>query len=402
MNVVAVTNVFPNPVEPHGGIFNLRQLAALRTLVQDLQVVAPVPTYPGVRLVARWAEFSQADRVPEQEQREGIMVHHPRFVFVPRLGLRWRPRLFARTVRPVLRRLRKQGQLDVLLATWAFPDAAGTALVARELQVPIVVKVHGSDIHLHGKRRAPRRWIARTLRQAAAVIAVSEPLAAEVRRLGITAGTVRIIPNGVDHQLFRPGDTAAARRRLGLPLDRPLILQVGNLKPVKGCDILLAAMPDLLRSHGHAPPLLLFVGDGPQRRVLEQEIRRQGLQTHVILTGARPHEELPTYYQAADVVTCASRSEGTPNVLLEALSCGKPVVASAVGGIPDLLREAPPGSLLPPEDPRALAKAIRKRLADPQPAEIWQRLVRDRSWIAGAQQIKSLLEQALHHDPSRQ
>lgn len=251
-------------------------------------------------------------------------------------------------------RLRRE-RYDLLFASWGYPDAVGTARLAATLGLPYVVKVHGSDLNVQANYRLRRPQIASALRGARAVVAVSSALAGKARALGAAKDRVHLLYNGVDGARFRPGDQATARDALDLPSDARLVLYVGNLKESKGCLDLLEAFPAVLARHAGAR--LAFVGTGPAGPVLARRAHQLGIAERVQLAGARPHDELPTWMQAADLLSLPSHNEGVPNVVLEAMACGLPVVASDVGGIPEVL-PAHAGVLVQAHAPEALALAL--------------------------------------------
>jgi len=167
--------------------------------------------------------------------------------------------------------------------------------------------------------------------------------------------------NGVDSELFKPRDRQAARAELGLPKG-PLAVYVGNLKPEKGVLDLARAWEAVVRAVPEAR--LAIVGGGPLRATLEA-----ALPPRATLFGAQPLDQIPTWMAACDILVLPSHVEGTPNVVLEALACGRRVVASAVGGVPDLLTSAALGALVPPQQPDALAAALTQALRTGYAAE---------------------------------
>lgn len=348
MRILVLSNLFPTAWDPLRASFNRQQFDRLGAR-HDVEVLVPV-------------DFRQHRRTPAgpppalAHARTGSFA----FWYPPRVGrslhaLAWYASLWSQR-----RRWLRAGGFDLLLASWAFPDAVGTAWLARRLGLPYAVKVHGSDLNVLAGYRLRRWQIARSLRGAGAVLAVSQALAGRAIGLGVPAGRVHVLYNGVDGALFRAGDQGAARRALGLPEQGRLLLFVGNLKPEKGCLDALAALPAVRERHPGAR--MAFVGDGPARERLRAAAAANGLSDAVLLAGARGHGELPTWMQAADLLLLPSHNEGVPNVVLEAMSCGLPVVASAVGGIPEVL---PPqaGLLVPARDPAALAAALEQALA---------------------------------------
>jgi teichuronic acid biosynthesis glycosyltransferase TuaC len=350
LRVLAITKIFPNAAEPLSAPFNRQQFAALAKRCR-LEVMGTIPWYPGAGLLARWSSAGKLARVPRRETIDGVEVTHPRTLFLPRLAhSTWGP-LYAASIAPHLARYR--GKVDVVLGAWAYPDGFASVIAARLLGVPCVIKLHGSDINLVAKLPGPRRMLRWALPQATRIVAVSRALADEVTALGVTRERVALVMNGVDGDLFHPRDRAAARAELGLP-DGPVALYVGNLKPEKGVFDLPRAWTRVV--HAHPRATLAIVGDGPLRGELEAMLRPLG--DRVRLVPRRPLAEIPTWMAACDVLVLPSHTEGTPNVVLEALACGRRVVATAVGGVPDLITHDELGALAPPRDPDALAMAI--------------------------------------------
>lgn len=386
LRVLAITKIFPNAAEPLAAPFNRQQFAALAKLC-ELDVMATLPWYPGAGLLAKWSSAGILAKVPRRETIAGIEVTHPRTLFVPRVALStWGP-LYAASIAPLL--IGKRGKVDVVLGSWAYPDGFAAVIVARLLGVPAVVKLHGSDLNVIAKLPGPRRLTAWALPRAAAVVAVSRALADEAIALGVPRDKVEIVMNGVDQDLFVPRDRAAARRTLGLP-DGPLAVYVGNLKEVKGVLDLAAAWQRVLEQVPAAT--LVIVGDGPLQARVAASLAPFGDRARLL--GAKPLAEIPIAMAASDVLILPSHHEGTPNVVLEALACGRRVVATAVGGVPDVLADPRLGALAPPRDPAAFGAALATALTTPyDPAEIVALGARG-SWEASARRLHDVLSRA--------
>ena len=383
LRVLAITKIFPNAAEPLSAPFNRQQFAALRDHC-DLQVMATIPWFPGAGLLSKWSSAGRLAKVPRREQIAGLDVTHPRTLFVPRLATAtWGP-LYAASIAPALAPYR--GKIDVVLGSWAYPDGFAAVIAARMLGVPAVVKLHGSDINLVGKLPGPRRLLSWALPRAARVVAVSKPLADEVVALGVARERVAIVMNGVDSDLFRPRDRAAARAELGLPAG-PLAVYVGNLKPEKGPIDLANAWATVQR---HVPEAkLAIVGGGPLRAEVEQIVGDRAM-----IVGPQPLERVPLWMAACDVLVLPSHTEGTPNVVLEALASGRRVVATRVGGVPDLITDRRLGALVPAKDPDALADALVLALRESyDPAEV-ARLGARGGWAASAAALHDVLVSA--------
>jgi glycosyltransferase involved in cell wall biosynthesis len=270
--------------------------------------------------------------------------------------------------------------LDLIHAMYIAQPAFVAVAAARYLGCPSVISARGNDLDRAAFDPVKFSQILWSLQQADAVTAVTTDLVRKVRAL-VPGREVHWIPNGVDADLFAPGprDEALARS-LGLNA-APVVAFVGEARQKKGLTVLLPAFARLCAhwpaeapAHGDPPPALLLVGgvrrdDAPILEVF----RRQNPALGVCVVPNVAHEQLPAYYRLADLLVFPSLRDGLPNALLEGMACEQAVVASAVGGIPDVLgrrssakgSEAENGLLVPPGDVDALADAMRALLSDP-------------------------------------
>jgi len=349
--MLSFTTLFPNPAEPARGIFVRNRLAALSEAL-DLTVIAPVNAGRNPRVLS--TPLRRRDPA-------GFDVLHPRFAVLPGVLKGWDASLLYREAMAQVRGAIGSAP-DLVDSHYAYPDGAAAAMLAKSLGVPYVVTVRGSDLEVLA-RGGRREAIGRTLRGARAVVAVSRSLERRAIELGAAPDRVHVVPNGVDTSRFRPADRALARRTLGLPERGALLLAVARLDPVKGLDFLLEAVAALRARDGASGAILRIVGEGPERHSLEAAIHRLGLAGSAFLGGAETPERLPMWYAAADVLCLTSHSEGCPNVVNEALACGRPVVATSVGGVPELVREGENGWLIPERDPALAAEILARALA---------------------------------------
>jgi len=389
MRVLVITKIFPNAVEPLSSPFNRQQLAALGRRC-EVEVLATIPWFPGASKLARWSPAGQLTSVPRHDSIDGLPVTHPRVLYVPRYGHALSGALYAASVLPEM--LRRRGSFDVILGTWAYPDGAAAVALGRALGVPTVVKLHGSDMDVLAERPSLRRQMAATLPRAARVVAVSRALAEKAAALGVPTERIDVIGNGVDGALFHPRDRAAARAALGRGDDsRRWILYVGRLEAEKGLLDLAAAFRSLASER--ADCALVLVGDGRARGAVEEALRP--LADRVLVLGPRPLAEVPVWMGACDVLTLPSHHEGTPNVLLEALACGRRVVATRVGGIPDVVHRDELGQLVPVSDPAALAAALGQALGTPYDAGRVAELGSRGGWDESAARLQATLARAI-------
>jgi teichuronic acid biosynthesis glycosyltransferase TuaC len=386
MRVVVITKIFPSSLEPLSAPFNLQQIGHLARRC-DVEVLEAIPYVPLARALSVPARAARLAALPARERVHGIDVTYVRQLYVPRVGLPVAVPLYLASLLPHRDRLRSA---DAVLGTWAYPDGCAAILAARAARKPCVVKVHGSDVNVVLRTRAARAVAARVLPLADAVIAVSRPLADEVVSLGVLRSRVHLVMNGVDSALFHPRERTAARTDLGVARDARLVLFVGRLEPQKGIRELLDAF-EHVRSRIPGSTLAL-VGDGVSRDEVRARVGRWD-PAAVRLLGALPPAEVAVWMGACDVMTLPSWAEGTPNVVLEALASGRPVVATRVGGIPDVLQDPRSGILVPPRDAGALETALHEALVRPWD-EAAVHASGPGSWQESADAVAGVLERA--------
>ena len=243
---------------------------------------------------------------------------------------------------------------DVACNFWLYPEGYASVTVASKLGIPAVVGSIGSDLNRFTDPAS--RWLTRlAMERAAFVVTKSEQLRQRAIHMGINASKVRTIRNGCNSSVFHLADRSAARAELAVDDKAELVLFVGRLDAAKGIEELLEAFASLA---GHRPNLrLAYVGDGPGGEHLRSRAKQLALEDRIIYDGACSSQKVAQWLAAANVLALPSYNEGYPNVVIEALSCGRPVIATNVGGIPELVNEES-GILIPPRDSRALADAI--------------------------------------------
>lgn len=260
------------------------------------------------------------------------------------------------------RAVRAARRADVVYAHFMFPTGAAAAAAARAARIPYVITAHGQDV-TNLARPVLRRATTAALRGAAALVAVSEYLAGELRASGLDLPPLHVIDMGVDLARFAPGDRAEARARLGLTSGGPLVVAVGGLTERKNPLGLLQAFARLRARRPQAR--LALVGDGPLAGAVDAGARRLGVADAVVRPGAVPHAEVGDWVAASDVVALVSRVEPLGIAALEGLAGGRPVVATRVGGAREVVPDPVAGRVVDPLDPGAIAAALLAVLDDP-------------------------------------
>ena len=353
LRLLTFSTLYPSNTKPNHGVFvenRLRHLVASGQAVST--VLAPVPWFPSTN--PRFGDWGRLAATAREETRHGLVVLHPRYPVIPRLGMSVAPFLLYRAMRPVLARMLAEGaRFDVIDAHYVYPDGVAAVWLGRHFGLPVVVTARGTDVSLIPQFRVPRRLIQGAIRGAAALVTVSAALKTALVALGAPEDKVTVLRNGVDTALFRPpADREAARASLGLT--RPTLISVGLLIERKGHDRTIQAMAQLPGFD------LLIAGEGPERDNLLALINRLGLSDRVRLLGARPHAELPALYGAADASVLSSSREGWANVLLESMACGTPAVASNIWGNPEVVQEIAAGVITETNTPDGIAASVRR------------------------------------------
>ncbi len=371
--VLVVTSLYPSDTEPQKAPFNFETIKALSQLV-ELRVVSPRPWWTRIR------RPSQLLSIPRTSYA-GIPAVYPSYWSLPSIT-RMHGKALGRTISPLVRRIRREFPFNVVFGTWAYPDMVAAARIAREVGCPFIAKVHGSDINEFAESADMREQIASALKQADRVIAVSAALGDKVCDLGVKRDSVLVQHNAVDGERFFIWNREEARAQLGLPAAGKLLLYVGRLSKEKGVDILLDAMA----RPGMEDVGVMIVGHGAESAALLAQHGRLGLGDRVRFVGTKLPAEIPDWIAASDALCLPSRREGCPNVILESLASGRPVVAARVGGVPELITEAN-GVMVEPEDPGALAKGIRDVLDRGWEPVALRQTVRFLSWEDVAKSI---------------
>lgn len=386
--IVTFTNLFPSAVLPTHGLFvyeRMHRVAAASGL--GWTVVSPVPH---VAWLLRRGSYQKWAAVPRQETWQQVPIEHPRYRHWPGLSLRRQADAMADGAREAVARLAGAGPI-VLDAHYLWPDGVAAARLAAELRVPFTLTARGSDLNVVAEDAYVAGRIAEAAGRAFACAAVSRALGDRFAAVAkLPRERILDVRNGVDLDRFHPGDQAAARVALGLPTTGRLLLGVGRLVPGKGFQLAAQALASL-----PSDVQLVLVGDGAERAAIEAT---GGARVHCL--GARGPAEVALAYRAADLFVLPSEREGWPNVVTEALASGLRVVASQVGGIPQILGEPATGdhtlgALVAPCNPQALTAALQAVLNVPGDRAAVRRFAERYGWAEPVALLCGVFRRAL-------
>lgn len=351
MRIALVTPMLPVPHDQTRGRYihetarSLSKLATVKVFFQQLR-------YPQIPLLAPRSFIDGC--VGPDYRIDGIDVETDSYPALPLVSRAFNGHVNAALMGSRVRAFRP----DVMLGYWVYPDGYAALRVARRLKVPCVVGALGSDIHV--RTGLNDRMTRETIAGANALLTVSEAMRqTAIRDFGAPPEKVTTIVNGFNTSVFHARDKAQMRQKLGIGADEEMIIYVGRFIESKGMRELITAFKAL--SAARPRVTLALIGDGVMKAGLESLIAEAGLQKRVHLPGGQSPQGVGDWIGASDVLTLPSWSEGYPNVVVEGVACGRPVVATDVGGTREILNGSN-GILIPPRDPAALQEALARAL----------------------------------------
>ncbi len=387
MKLLFISNLFPDSGEPNRGLVNARLLRHLAAWA-EIRVLSPRPALAGW-----WGGEGLGKALPEDAQFAPCYLKVP---YIPKIGSQFNDWLYALRLKSSLLALRKDFSFDAVLCSWLYPDAAAVARLAQMMDFPFVAVAQGSDVHQYLDMPSRCRRIVSAVNRSATTVARSKELARLLQVAGVEREKLQVIYNGVETDIFKPGDQAAEREALGLSSKARIILYVGNLLPVKNPRLALESLAKLAALDPVSEYRLVMVGTGPMETALKQDAEALGIAEWLVWAGAQKPAQVARYLRACDVLCLPSLNEGMPNVLLEALATGRPVVATNVGGIAEILNRPELGKLVASRDAGQMASALHIVLARlPAETEI-VRIGREYSWADTAKSYYQLLQRAVN------
>lgn len=335
MKILFISSQFPNSLEPNRGVFSFQIVKELASFA-EVRVIAPLPTLGWLNGLDRFKNYKTGLNIPVYEELSLIPVYHPRYLALPGAGLshQW---TFESTLKELIIKIKTEWSFDVVNCHWLFPDGVAIQRICHQMNIPVMLTPLGTDLNKYCDFRLRRYFISKALLNAQKVSVLNEQMKNKCLDLGVSDEQLTIIPNGVDLNKFCIMDTDVCRRKLNINPYCKMLLFVGSLVTVKNISSLLKAFAILNDKQKDSGIRLYIVGGG----FLEKKLKTLALDLKVdektVFVGPVLHGDLPLWMNAADCLCLPSLSEGHPNVMMEALACGTPVVGSDVGSIPDFV-----------------------------------------------------------------
>jgi teichuronic acid biosynthesis glycosyltransferase TuaC len=352
IKIAIVSPFFPNSEQPYRGN-SVYQMVRKLAMFADVKVFCPLPRYPKF---FQPRSFDHRDVNPNF-QLPDVNVRYIKFPVIPILSRAVNGFVCAQYLLEEIRSFSP----NVIINYWLYPQGYAAVHVGAKLGVPTIVGAIGSDLNAI-EDRVTRFFTRLTLKRSAAVVTKSDDLRQRAIALGADALRVHAIPNGCDTSVFRVVSRQKARSELRVGTAERLILYVGRLELKKGLLELIQAFA-ILRGRGRNVNLAI-VGDGTRGKQIEDYACKLQVAEFTRFIGRETSHGVSRWLAASDLLALPSYAEGCPNVILEAISCGRPVVATNVGGIPEVV-DRHSGVLVPPHDVAAFATALELALDRP-------------------------------------
>lgn len=384
-NLLVISNNFPNKDNTFvGDVFVKEQIKYLRHYFDNVYVVSPV-AYGMEHL--RKTEHSDY-------QFDNVQVFFPKYVNNPLFWYHGRSLWVDLEARAIMSLIKREDlHFDLIHAHFTWPSGAVAVALKQKYSIPVVITEHTSSTFTKAIETQDKIFTD-TWSKADKIIRVKQGDVSAFSRVNIPLQNVIPIPNGYDSKKFHPTDTQRCRETLHLPLDKKLILNVGNLYgEVKGHKYLIEAISHVVTKRKDI--LCLIIGAGKLRTALERQIRSLGLEDYVVLAGGKPHDEIPLWMNACDLFVLPSLNEGNPTVMFEALGCGKPFVGTRVGGVPEIITSDDYGLLVEPADSKNLAEKIQIAINRVWDREVILRYAEHYTWENISKEIMSVYEEVL-------
>ena len=362
MNLIVLSHLYPKSNVIYYGTFVKEQVQALESLVEGtITVISPVPWSPRfLWFKKKWKEYGQTERINIEDE---IKVYYPRYLLFPGKSFSSIEGFFIYvSVRSLIKKLIKTNKSNTVLHSHTIlPDGLAGVLIKRKFKIPHICTIHGSDINKYPFKNKLSMFLTKyALGNCDRIITVSRKLKEKTLSILNELNDISVIYNGANHKVFKPISRTFLEQKFKIEKNNnKIIMFVGNLKTVKGCEYLIIAFSELLKVCNRDDIMLYFIGDGDKKRDLVKMTKSLGVDKKVFFLGSKPHDQIPLWLNISDIFVLPSISEGFPTIIPEAMMCGVPVIASDVGGISEIITTNKTGFLTKPGNIEEIVSCIK-------------------------------------------
>lgn len=353
MQVLTFTSLYPNKIEPRHGIFVKNRMTYFDNIEgTSRKVIAPVQYFPLLGYLPN-SKFHKLNQIPQQEQQGDIPLYHPRYLTIPGTNIINVADAMTQAAHKILPEIYTgPDDFDLIDGHYLYPDGVAAYKLAKQHNKPLILTARGSDVNFWMEQESHKDSILQAIDYAKKVICVSQALKERLIHHGVDEKKIMVIMNGVDKSFF---PTHGSNHNDAADNREEYLLTIGNLIPLKGHEYILHSLAKLPEER------LVIIGSGELDQPLRTLSKQLGIAQRVSFLPHIPHQDLPAYYAAAKCTILMSSMEGMPNVVLESLASGTPVIATNVGGIPEVVTQKN-GILLTDRTEEALTIALKSAL----------------------------------------
>jgi len=345
-----ISTIFPNRLAGKHATYMLQSLRALQEFF-DIDIVNPVPWHLRIK-----------HRIAYKYANDGFEMYHPTYWYPPGIMRSHYGLFYYLSIRSCAHKLIKARQHDVVFSSWLYPDGWVACNIANSFAIPSIAMAIGTDANKLVKDSLVTNKTIETIALSRNTLCVSEALKNKLVTLGADPLKLFVLYSGVDRNIFYKMDRTLVRKELGYAHDDVLILFVGNLLKTKGLDELADSFKNICTGNYFRNTKLIVAGSGKYEIDFSNMLKSSKVLNDTVLLGSCTLPDVAKLMNAADVVCLPSYNEGLPNVVLEALCCNAKVVATEVGGIPELVPQHGNLYLVPPKNTEALSSALVKAI----------------------------------------
>ena len=391
LNILVFSSLFPSDARRNAGLFVRERTFRFREFA-NITVVSPVPWFPGQKLIQIFVP-GYRPMPAKVENQDGVDVYFPRFLSFPLLFKNKDSSLLRKSVEKFIDKLVRERKINLIDAHFSYPDGHAASIIAKKLDIPCTITMRGTELP-HSLDVKKLALLKEAWEFSSHIIAVSQSLKDIATSNDVNSDKVTVVGNGIDTYKFTPLNKHEARQRLNLPTQAPVLITVGGLVYRKGFHRVIACLPKLRQDY---PDIrYLIVGgsslEGNIENELQQQVSQLGLQDNVIFCGPKKPEELNVYLSAATLFVLSTANEGWANVLLEALACETPVIATDVGGNKEVINNSELGTIMPFGNETALMEAIKAGVVKTWNKALLRNYAENNHWNVRMASIKQIFE----------
>ncbi|WP_136807955.1 glycosyltransferase [Desulfosediminicola flagellatus] len=348
-----ISTIFPNKLSNQNATYSVHTLEGLKDYY-DVKVVNPIPWHLKIK-----------NNIQFHYKKNGISVYHPTLWYPPGVLRNYYGWFYLNSIKSCVSQIFGRDKTDLVFSTWLYPDGWAASKIAELYSIPSVLRAMGTDVNRLSNNNSVTTMTLEAISNARLTICVSAALRERLIHLGADSNKLEVLYNGIHREIFHKMDRSKVRDEFAWSEEETIVLYVGNLLKTKGLAELAIAYAGLIDNPLYSNARLVIAGEGPYRRQLLDDLKHYNVADRTLFMGNCPPLQIAKLMNSADVVCLPSYSEGRPNVVVEALGCNAKVVATAVGGTPELKKLHKNLYLIPAKDPQQLQQAIIKALNSP-------------------------------------